>query len=448
MRRTSVLLLSALVLLGSVVIGRSAGAQEASPVSSPGAWLDLAAMALTPDDVSAGFFDDYSEWLVSPAAFSELVLGGEPVPSGLEQVYQSFSFNDAEQVAIHTYLFTYTTPQAAVDGIGIVDATVLRPPLPEGTVVGPTTVSGPVLGDEASTVTHVTYDTRAEGGPLVNVIASTFRRDRLIAGVAIERYTDLPAGATPDAVASDATQLDADLAARLAVTLDDRVTTVMSGGTPAGVEPALAAMVLPVDQLAPIDTPVIGGYKSGIDLLRCGICGEENTLLPFADAALGGVSRTVFTGPVVDGEPTPPFISVTVMAFSDPEVALEVLEAMRQAPNDRPTPGPTPRGERSLVTDPVIPGATATLGFEAVMDAKDPDASADSAGVTFVMDTRLVSIDVQGGLSGEAALAVAVDLGVQQGECLTAGGSCDDLTVPDGLLVEADATPTVATPAA
>jgi len=199
-----------------MLIGGDAGAQEASPSPQQGAWLDLAAMALAPEDVPPGFFDDYSEWLVSPAAFSELVLGGEPVPPDLHQVYQSFYFNDVEQVAIHTYLFTFTTPEAAASGIGIVDATVLRPPLPEGTVVGPTTEPGPALGDESSTTTRVTYDTQAEGGPLVDVVAVTFRRDRLIAGVAIERYTDPAADGTPQAVAADATQLDADLATRLA----------------------------------------------------------------------------------------------------------------------------------------------------------------------------------------------------------------------------------------
>jgi len=228
-------------------------------------------------------------------------------------------------------------------------------------------------------------------------------------------------------------QADADLALELATRLDDRITTVMSGGTPAGVDFALAAKVLPVDQLGDGQTPVSGGYKSGIDLLRCGICGEENTLLPFADTALGGVSRTIFVGPLVDGEPTPPFISVAVTRFTDPDTAREVLEAMRQAPNDRPTPGPTSRGARTLVADPVIPGATATLGFEGVMDAEDPEAAPGSAGVTFVMDAWLVTVDVQGGLSGDTAVAVAVDLATQQSECLTAGGSCEDLTVLDAL---------------
>ena len=71
---------------------------------------------------------------------------------------------------------------------------------------------------------------------------------------------------------------------------------MLAGQTPAGVDPALAELVLPLDQLVDNQREVFGGYKAGIDLLRCGICGEENTLLPFADEALAGFSRTVFVG--------------------------------------------------------------------------------------------------------------------------------------------------------
>ena len=398
-------------------------------------------MALAPDDLPAGYFDDYGEWLVPPAAFSELVLGGEPVPADLEQVYQSFSFSDAEQIAVHTYLFTFTSPDAAAAGTGIVDATVLRPPLPDGTVDGPTTETGPALGDESSTITRVSYDTRGEGGPLVDVVASTFRRDRLVAGISIERWHGEPAAeASTASPIPDMSRADADFSLRLAGTLDDRITTVLSGGTPAGVDLALSAMVLPVDQLAVSGTPVFGGYKSGIDLLRCGVCGEENALVPFGDEVLDGVSRTIVVGPLVDGEPTPPFVSVVIVPFTSPDVALEALEAMRQAPNDRPTPGPVPRGERSPVADPEIPGATATLGLEGVLDVEAPNVVPDSASVSFVMDSWLVSVDVQGGLTAETALAVAVDLATQQGECL-ADGSCEALTVPEGLRAEPSATP-------
>jgi len=85
------------------------------------------------------------------------------------------------------------------------------------------------------------------------------------------------------------------------------------------------------------------------------------------------------------------------------------------------------------VADSVIPGTTATLGFGAVSEMENPDASVDSAGVTFVSDTVMVTVDVQGGLSGDAALAVAVDLAAQQSDCLTAGGPCTEMTVPPAL---------------
>ena len=68
------------------------GAQNATPTSASDAPLDLAAMALTAEDVPAGFFDEYAgEW--TPAGpFADLVFGGA-APAGLERVYQSFYFN-------------------------------------------------------------------------------------------------------------------------------------------------------------------------------------------------------------------------------------------------------------------------------------------------------------------------------------------------------------------
>jgi hypothetical protein len=373
-------------------------AQDATPITASDAPLDLAAMALAAEDVPGGFLDDYGEWWVPADAFSTLALDGGSLPAGLERVYQSFYFNPEQATAIHNYLFEFASPQDAQSGFEIVEQS-LRPPLPDGTVVGPTHAPGPDLGDGPSEMTVVTYDTWAEGGPRADIVAASFGRDRLIVGVAVERYSDPPAPGTP--VAARATPIAADpaqeaLASRLASTLDERIVTVLAGGTPPGVEPALADLMLPLDQLADASTPVLGGYKTGIDLLRCGICGEENTLLPFADDALGGFARTISLGPLVDGEPQPPWVSVAISTFTSPEVAQAVLEAIRQAPNERPTPGPIPRGARTLAADPVIPMATAALAFQATLDEEDPNAPVDSAGVDFAIGNRLVTIDVQG----------------------------------------------------
>jgi hypothetical protein len=81
----------------------------------------------------------------------------------------------------------------------------------------------------------------------------------------------------------------------------------------------------------------------------------------------------------------------------------------------------------------VIPETTAALAFQATLDEEDPSAPVDSAGVDFVAGNRLVTVDVQGGLSAEDALATAVDLASQQAACLAAGETCGSVTPPMSL---------------
>src|SRR5688500_2007279 len=207
MTRRRVTLVFLVLLLGAWPF--LAAAQEATPGTTSTMPLDLAAMALAPDDLPAGYFDDYSEWWVPAEAFSELVLGGEATPPGLERVYQTFYFNPDELAGVHTYLYEFASPEEATAGVAIIEG-ALRPPLPEGTVVGPTQAPGPDLGEDPRVMTFVTYDTWAAGGPRVDVVAGTFRRDRLIAGVAVERYTDPPPPGSP--VAELATPISEDSA--------------------------------------------------------------------------------------------------------------------------------------------------------------------------------------------------------------------------------------------
>jgi hypothetical protein len=423
----------AFLLLVLALITPAAAAQQATPEISAGP-LDLAAMALAPEDVPAGYFDDYGELAFPAGAAADLVLGG-PAPAGLERLYQTYYFAPEQGMGITVSLLAFASPAAAADGAGVVGA-LLRPPLPEGTTIGPESALGPDIGDEQSTVTTVTYDTRAAGGPHVAVAAVSFRHGRILAVLAAERWTDPPEDGTPIAEGATPAAVDSaleGLAGEHAAVLEQRITAVLAGTAPAGVDFALSEALLPLEQLVDASTPVLGGYKSGIDLLRCGICGEENSLVPFADAARTGVARGVAVGPLVDGEPTPPFVSIAITAFASADDALAVLDAIRQAPNDRPTAITLPRGAKTLVDDPEIPGATAALAFSAVLDEQNPDASADSAGVDFVVGDRLVTVDVQGGLSADAALAAAVDLATQQATCLTSGGPCARVQAPAAL---------------
>jgi hypothetical protein len=77
------------------------------------------------------------------------------------------------------------------------------------------------------------------------------------------------------------------------------------------------------------------------------------------------------------------------------------------------------------------------VAYQGSLDEEDPDAPVDSAGVNFVAGTRLVTVDVQGGLSAEDAMAAAVDLATQQAACLAAGEPCSTVTPPPSLQADA-----------
>jgi hypothetical protein len=77
-----------------------------------------------------------------------------------------------------------------------------------------------------------------------------------------------------------------------------------------------------------------------------------------------------------------------------------------------------------------VPGAGAALGYLAT--SQDADAP-DGAGIVIVVGNRLATIDVQGGMTGAAALAAATSLAAQQAACLAPGATCDDVVLPPDL---------------
>jgi hypothetical protein len=428
---------AALVLVIAFLIGfapLSANAQDASPVPATGQKLDLAAMALAESDVPDGYFDDYSEWEISGDEIPGYVLGGKPAPAGLERVYQSFYYNNDNGMAINNFLLEFSSAEQTAGAYAIFDI-ILRPPLPDGSTTGLTQVPDPDLPGENGMISIISYDTSAADGPIADITASSFTNDRVLAGVSVETYTDVSQIASPEAESSPVATSAAprDIATQLANTLAARVDTVIAGGTVSGVDQSLPARVLPIGQLPQVPAPLFSGYKSGADLLRCGICDEENSLIPFVDQSLGGYSETVVVGPLVDDEATPPFVSIAISTFTSPEVALQVLEAIRANPDDRPTAGPIPRGNRTIAADPKIAGTDGSLAFQATSDDQDPEAPIDSAGVDFVVGTLLVTVDVQGGMEADAALAAAIDLATQQAACLTANGACGSILAPTEL---------------
>ena len=126
---------SLLVLALLFLSPSAASTQQGTPegVSGP---LDLAAMALAPEDLPAGYFDEYSDWFGPAEAFAALVIGG-PAPAGLARAYQSFYVAPEIGGAVHVFLLEFASAAQATAGAAIVVALALSVPVTARSAAGP-----------------------------------------------------------------------------------------------------------------------------------------------------------------------------------------------------------------------------------------------------------------------------------------------------------------------
>jgi len=465
MGRFAILITIVAVALVGLVAGPALGsaqpgtpnAAEADTAASPVALrgeLDLAAMAPSGDDVPAAFATTAEEHYFLPAGVSGWVYNGfvpaeEIAATGLSAYYRSYYFGESGDrggTDLRVNVAEFDSPEAAEAAFDLLaDQTVIPADVRGG--VEPMDRSGVGIGEEPTETSVYTLDFTAFEGPRIDVVETTFRVDRVLATVAVEHYAfpDPAAAATPAADASPVASPEAMIAqdqqllAEVAAVFQERIETVLSGAVPDGIEPALPGLLLPIDETWPWPGLVPEGYKDAAQILG------EGALAEFAGEFQGGYSRTVSVGSASPDEgPLPPFVTLGVSEFASPEAALAVLEAARQAPDDLPPPGPTPPGiPRELIADPAIAAADAAFAFQS---PTEEGGALDSAGVAFVVGSRLATVNVLSAPSVEDAIAAAEDLAAQQAVCLAAVGPCQALTVPAALQVATSATP-VATPA-
>jgi hypothetical protein len=342
---------------------------------------------------------------------------------------------------VHIFIDEYATAEGAAKGFEIFEDESNVPP--GDTVLSMEDRPLPGVGEEPSELT--VGSVISEDGTFSQSVGSAFRIGNLNAGVVLEYLTFPDESGTPVATPASAAGPDPEqiqLVEEMSAKLAARIEAVLAGETPSGVDPELAAKVLPLQQ-SPNAWRGISweGYEAAETMI-----GFEGALTRFAPDYRAGFSREIMMGTGDDF--LPPYVSVGVSEFASPTAANDVLNAIRETPGDLPTPGVTPRGaKRELVADPPIPGADAALAFRSVLDEEDPDAPFDSAGVDFVVGPWLVTVDVQGVDSAESAMAAAEDLAMQQAACLTAEGPCAAASVP-ALMAPSEAAPAAATPEA
>lgn len=428
----------------AVLLAAPALAQEASPAASPAVTgvLDLPAMALASEDLPPGYVRYWNGVLAPASAYSD-VYDPELPPEQHAATGHVRSYEDDYLVwnsnqFMHIYVDEFATAEGAAKGFALFAAEA-----PDYTVVTTEERPLPGIGEEPS---ELKVDTGFyEDGTFTQVVVASFRVGNLNGGVQLEYQTypdeyGTPA-ATPESAAApnlEQIQIVEEMAAKLA----DRMTTVMAGETPAGVNPDLAAKVLPLQQ-DPGTWKGISweGYEASETMI-----GFDGALTPFAPEYRSGYSRMIMLG-AGDGFP-PPYVSVGVSEFDSPDAAHAVLDIIRTSPGDLPTPGVSSRGaNRELVADPEIPGADAALAFHSMLNGDDPDAPIDSVGIDFVTGSWLVTVDVQGVDSVVTAMAAAKDLAAQQAACLLAEGPCASASVP-ALAAPVEEAAATATPAA
>ena len=128
-----------------------------------------------------------------------------------------------------------------------------------------------------------------------------------------------------------------------------------------------------------------------------------------------------------------PRVAIEVAEFASESAALFLVSDMD---NLRPV-----MQSFTAVTIPSIPGSSATFAWEFPNQFIE-GASTDSMRIVMLVGASVVTVDVQGNGSAEAAREAAVAIATAQVACLAAEGSCETTSMPDELFVP----PTLSTP--
>ncbi|HEY8446996.1 MAG TPA: hypothetical protein VIL01_07785 [Thermomicrobiales bacterium] len=367
---------------------------EGTPTAEAGVRLDLAAMALASDDLPPEVSLIYEFYMTGEEVAVGLAgaLGDSDsiLASDLLWFYQSQYESPDGTIRIRTYVEEYTSPEAAVAGFGILedetrlttsDAAFIDRPAPDD------------LGEAPREITAGIYPD-SEGSGQLQVIDVTFRVGNLVGGVSIET----PEGVRPD----EGVLLD------LARRLEERMRAVLDGQSLPGIDPVLPTLMVPASQDA---IQIQEGYVSVGEVFG-----------PEAEQAIGfdhqsGYMRSDSYGfDASTGAPVP-IVSVALSKFGSEIAPLSLLTNADLV---------TPFENVSRVRMERIPGTSASLG----MSYSNPfiatgTTSVDSFRIMMIVEETIVTIDVQGAASAEAARNTAREVASAYASCLSAGGPCE-----------------------
>jgi hypothetical protein len=397
-------LIAALLTLSS--FGGAAAAWPVNPLAREADRLDLAAMTLDLDDLPEGLgYIEYQDYVYDPEWLASGYEGTSTSPeevlaTGLRR-YQDSSYRSPNgQSWVRSYVLEFGSADDVAAGFA-----VFEDEAGWAAAFGPESdmrdlAEGHALGEEPREITVGTG--RMTNGYRFQTADVTFRVDRLLVGVAVEaaEFADPP---------------DQGLALDLAARLEERVSLVLAGELPPGIEPAVRELALPIAGIWPEPGYVAEGYLTVDEGL-----GELKPLVGFREDYQGGYTRTVWPDdPAASPGIRPLFITVAVIELDNQLIAETVLKLSEFLPR----PAPLELWLWELTEAPEVAGAEASA-------ALNGPGWADAYQVGVVVDNYLARVWVQG---TDESRAIALELAAQQAACLAAGGTCEGVTVPAGL---------------
>jgi hypothetical protein len=375
----------------------AAPATESSPAAQ-GEALDLAAMALD-SSVLPPEFRLFYETYISPPTLSLRLAGlveqSEVEATGLISYYESSYATPDGTAQLRSYLQQYGDEEGAAAGFALFENETR---LAANSAL--TDEPGPGIGEEPSEITTGAYSaTVPETGP--TNIDITFRVGTIIAGVAMDSAAD--------------TTIDRTFALQMAQALEDRINAVLAGEQMPGIDPTLRERYVGMGESWFVTNE---GYWVIPEVYGPDAPPEVAT------AFESGYFRADAYDPNQLGGFPLPRVAISVAEFTNEQAPLVLLSNLAELQPQF--------GTLEQVEIAPIPGADVSLGYQ-FANTYMSDASVDSFRVVALAGTTMLTVDVQGNGSAEAAREAAVAIATAQLECLVANGPCQVDSFPDAL---------------
>ncbi|HEV2073459.1 MAG TPA: hypothetical protein VGR29_07425 [Thermomicrobiales bacterium] len=387
---------SVLVLVLSATMLGSGLTALAQPTPGPSIPVDvetraqLAAMVPGAEDLPVGYQFVGETFLAADEVASGTLDAGALTSAGFITQYVSVYENPESRSRIRAYVSAWNDASAAEAGFALVE---------DEAMVAPNAAlqdSEAGVGEDPRETTIGTYT--LEDGTSVGSVDVTFRRDNLLAGVAVET--------------ADGSAADAEMATELATRLDERIETVKNGESPAHTNLELPSQVISLTNQGQV--------------LQAGFLGpaEVENIYGVQGSVLSGIDVS-WVESVMVGDPATnaSIIAVGTTTFGTPEDAAAAVEQSAELF--------TPLANQQAVEDVSLEGADAVQAYRYSSENAEGDAL-DSYRLVFSTGTSLSVIDVQGAGSDIAAAETATQLALAQIACQT-GSTCETPNVSAGL---------------